>query len=90
MNLKNLFPTRESLGIFVCYIALFVAQGKIKFQILQFLNLILIVFFCHCILGIFVKSSQNEQSAYNYDTISLVLLTEVLKLALSSILYCRE
>lgn len=42
------------------------------------------------ILGIFVRASQNENSTYNYDTVTLVLLTEVLKLVISCILYCRE
>ncbi|XP_067623062.1 UDP-galactose transporter senju [Eurosta solidaginis] len=40
--------------------------------------------------GIFVTASQEANNSYNYNTITVVLLTEVLKLLVSTSLYCRE
>ncbi|XP_070509195.1 UDP-galactose transporter senju [Chironomus tepperi] len=40
--------------------------------------------------GIFVTASQEKNNSYKYDTVTLVLLTEALKLIVSCILYCRE
>lgn len=43
-----------------------------------------------CDLGIFVTASQDKDNKYRYNTVTLVLLTEALKLVVSSCLYCRE
>jgi hypothetical protein len=40
--------------------------------------------------GIFVTASQSSDSAYSYNTVTVVLLTEVVKLLVSTALYCRE
>ncbi|CRL00784.1 CLUMA_CG014038, isoform A [Clunio marinus] len=40
--------------------------------------------------GIFVTASQEKNYTYKYDTVTLVFLTEALKLFVSSVLYCRE
>uniref|UniRef100_A0A1Y1M4E7 Sugar phosphate transporter domain-containing protein n=1 Tax=Photinus pyralis TaxID=7054 RepID=A0A1Y1M4E7_PHOPY len=40
--------------------------------------------------GILVTASQKEGSKYEYDIVTVVLLTEFLKLLTSIILYCRE
>lgn len=40
--------------------------------------------------GIFVTASQEANNSYSYNTITVVLLTEILKLVVSAILYCRE
>lgn len=40
--------------------------------------------------GIFVTASQESNNTYNYNTVTVVLLTEVLKLVVSATLYCRE
>ncbi|KAG5675593.1 hypothetical protein PVAND_005486 [Polypedilum vanderplanki] len=40
--------------------------------------------------GIFVTASQDKNNAYKYDTVTLILMTEALKLVVSCILYCRE
>ncbi|TMW49870.1 hypothetical protein DOY81_005051 [Sarcophaga bullata] len=40
--------------------------------------------------GIFVTASQESNNSYSYNTITVVLLTEVLKLIVSATLYCRE
>lgn len=41
-------------------------------------------------LGIFVTASQDKDNKYKYNTVTLVLLTETLKLIVSSALYLRE
>ncbi|XP_037957988.1 UDP-galactose transporter senju [Teleopsis dalmanni] len=40
--------------------------------------------------GIFVTASQETNNSYKYNTVTVVLLTEVLKLLVSASLYCRE
>ncbi|XP_056634307.1 UDP-galactose transporter senju [Diorhabda sublineata] len=40
--------------------------------------------------GILVTASQQSDNNYNYNIVTVVLLTEVLKLMVSSLLYCRE
>ncbi|PSN45928.1 hypothetical protein C0J52_20207 [Blattella germanica] len=40
--------------------------------------------------GIFVTASQSSNSAYSYNTVTVVLLTEVVKLVISVILYCKD
>ncbi|XP_030767196.1 UDP-galactose transporter senju [Sitophilus oryzae] len=40
--------------------------------------------------GILVTASQGSDNKYDYNIITVVLLTEVLKLVISSLLYCRE
>lgn len=40
--------------------------------------------------GIFVTASQESNNSYSYNTVTVVLLTEILKLIVSTCLYCRE
>nr|CAH7756363.1 unnamed protein product [Callosobruchus chinensis] len=40
--------------------------------------------------GILVTASQQSNNDYDYNIVTVVLLTEVLKLAISTVLYCRE
>ncbi|EAT41710.1 AAEL006666-PA [Aedes aegypti] len=40
--------------------------------------------------GILVTASQRADNSYSYNTVLVVLLTEVLKLVISTVLYCRE
>lgn len=40
--------------------------------------------------GIFVTASQESNNSYSYNTVTVVLLTEVFKLIVSTCLYCRE
>lgn len=40
--------------------------------------------------GILVTASQRADNSYSYNTVLVVLLTEVLKLIISTVLYCRE
>ncbi|XP_058449669.1 UDP-galactose transporter senju [Malaya genurostris] len=40
--------------------------------------------------GILVTASQRADNSYSYNTVLVVLLTEVLKLVISTTLYCRE
>lgn len=40
--------------------------------------------------GILVTASQESNNSYSYNTVTVVLLTEVLKLVVSTGLYCRE
>lgn len=46
-------------------------------------------FFFIIFVGILVTESQEANNGYKYNTVTVVLLTEVLKLVVSSILYCR-
>ncbi|KAG8232475.1 hypothetical protein J437_LFUL012707 [Ladona fulva] len=41
-------------------------------------------------LWVLVTASQGKDSAYNYNTVTCVLMTEVLKLVVSSALYCKD
>lgn len=40
--------------------------------------------------GILVTASQRADNSYSYNTVLVVLMTEVLKLIISTVLYCRE
>ncbi|XP_055680466.1 UDP-galactose transporter senju [Lutzomyia longipalpis] len=40
--------------------------------------------------GILVTASQNENNKYNFNTVTAVLLTELLKLIVSACLYCKD
>nr|XP_008191620.1 PREDICTED: uncharacterized protein LOC662078 isoform X3 [Tribolium castaneum] len=40
--------------------------------------------------GILVTASQKADNQYDYNIITVVLLTEVLKLIVSTLLYCKE
>ncbi|KAL9925271.1 UDP-galactose transporter senju [Glossina fuscipes] len=40
--------------------------------------------------GIFVTASQEQNNSYSYNTVTVVLLTEILKLFISITLYCKE
>ncbi|KAJ9587154.1 hypothetical protein L9F63_019320, partial [Diploptera punctata] len=40
--------------------------------------------------GIFVTASQSSNSAYSYNTVTVVLLTEVVKLVVSIVFYCKD
>ena len=40
--------------------------------------------------GILVTASQDDNSQYSYNTVTLVLLTEVLKLVVSAVIYSKQ
>ena len=40
--------------------------------------------------GMLVTASRNGSSSYSYNTVTVVLLTEMMKLVLSSTLYLKE
>lgn len=40
--------------------------------------------------GILVTASQDHNSQYSYNTVTLVLLTEVLKLVVSAVIYSKQ
>ncbi|EDW11125.1 UDP-galactose transporter senju [Drosophila mojavensis] len=40
--------------------------------------------------GIFVTASQDSNNSYSYNTVTVVLLTEVFKLIVSTCLYCKD
>lgn len=42
------------------------------------------------ISGILVTATQQSDNKYDYNIVTVVLLTEVLKLVISSALYCKE
>ncbi|XP_053696300.1 UDP-galactose transporter senju [Sabethes cyaneus] len=66
INWGELFPSKQSIFIFISYMSLFVGQG------------------------ILVTASQRADNSYSYNTVLVVLLTELLKLVISTTLYCRE
>uniref|UniRef100_A0A0K8TN46 Putative udp-sugar transporter protein slc35a5-like isoform x1 n=1 Tax=Tabanus bromius TaxID=304241 RepID=A0A0K8TN46_TABBR len=66
INWKELFPTKLSVFIFICYMSLFVNQG------------------------ILVTASQEKNNSYNYNTVTVVLFTEIVKLIVSVVLYCKD
>ncbi|XP_050514580.1 UDP-galactose transporter senju isoform X2 [Diabrotica virgifera virgifera] len=57
-------------------------------------KLSLIIFIGYILLfvnqGILVTASQRSDNNYNYNIVTVVLLTEVLKLVISSVLYCKD
>lgn len=85
INWVELFPTKSSVVIFVSYMLLFVNQGKLLLQVNKLFFLL-----CKYFSGILVTASQNSKNDYEYNIATVVLLTEVLKLLLSTILYLKE
>lgn len=86
INWNELFPTKTSFLVFITYMLLFVNQGKLF--IIGYVRI-----FCYFFLpflGILVTASQGSKNEYNYNTVAVVLLTEVLKLFISILLYCKE
>ncbi|XP_018573795.1 UDP-galactose transporter senju [Anoplophora glabripennis] len=57
-------------------------------------KLSLIIFVLYILLfvsqGILVTASQKSNNDYDYNIVTVVLFTEILKLVISSLLYCRE
>lgn len=88
INWGELFPTRLSGLIFVAYMSLFVSQGRCHFYKVQdkeSINPSPPLF-----AGILVTASQDSNSQYSYNTVTLVLLTEVLKLVVSAAIYAKQ
>lgn len=84
-NWRELFPTKLTFIIFLLYMSLFIGQGKcIMVQQRPHTNVL------HHLTGIFVTASQESNNSYSYNTVTVVLLTEVFKLIVSTCLYCRE
>lgn len=83
---RELFPTKLSFVVFVLYIALFVGQGKCKFIVIVW-GMAVINF---ALTGILVTASQSDKNEYEYNIVTVVLMTEVFKLIASIGLYCKE
>ncbi|XP_067119543.1 UDP-galactose transporter senju [Centruroides vittatus] len=66
LSWKELFPSKQSLVIFIAYMTLFINQG------------------------ILVTATKTADNKYTYSTITVVMLTECLKLFSSIIFYCRD
>jgi hypothetical protein len=82
IDLKLIFPTKNSFVIFNAYMTFFVFQGNIPHlnQENSFkLNNILFFSF----KGILIRSSTNEDAQFTYNPAIVVLLTEVLKFLIS-------
>lgn len=100
VNWRELFPTKLTFAIFILYMSLFIGQGKLSVYLHIIYKLIyiyvslksrnLIILFIISIPGIFVTASQESNNSYSYNTVTVVLLTEVLKLIVSGALYLRE
>jgi len=84
-NWRELFPTKLTFLIFLLYMSLFIGQGMFNY----IYTVILINKLQH-FAGIFVTASQESNNSYSYNTVTVVLLTEILKLIVSTCLYCRE
>lgn len=83
---SELFPTKISIFIFLGYMSLFISQGKNN------LNYTIFDWFAESINifpGILVTQSQESNNGYSYNTVTVVLMTEILKLIVSASLYCR-
>ncbi|XP_043228826.1 UDP-galactose transporter senju-like isoform X2 [Amphibalanus amphitrite] len=65
-KLRDLFPTKWSLFIFIAYMALFINQG------------------------ILVTATKNKDNSYDYNTVTVVILTEFTKLFMSLALYLHK
>lgn len=97
INWGELFPSKKSIFIFITYMSLFVGQGKFRRQGILFARRGWLTELYHqspsvltSSLGILVTASQRADNSYSYNTVLVVLLTEVLKLIISTVLYCRE
>lgn len=89
INWGELFPTKLSGLIFVAYMSLFVSQGRPEIIQHRSQSAINNVFFFSA-AGILVTASQDHNSQYSYNTVTLVLLTEVLKLVVSAVIYTKQ
>ncbi|XP_037072885.1 UDP-galactose transporter senju-like [Pollicipes pollicipes] len=65
-QLRELFPSKWSLFIFIAYMALFINQGLL------------------------VTATKKEDNSYSYNSVTVVLLAEVTKLFMSSLIYLQE
>lgn len=88
INWGELFPTKLSGLIFVAYMSLFVSQGEIIYYIHSIRDPLFTSQFI--VPGILVTASQDHNSQYSYNTVTVVLLTEVLKLIISAVIYCKQ
>ena len=85
-NYKELFPTKMSFIVFISYMALFINQGNLFFlYYYQFVQLLVYIY-----LGLLVTASKNGQNSFNYNPITVVLLTELLKLIISTCIYLKK
>lgn len=85
------FPTKTTLFIFLGYMSLFVCQGACDISLLNAQLRIKLNKSDHLNLGIFVTASQDKQSnKYKYNTIFVVLITELVKLVVSVLLYWKR
>ncbi|KAH8409620.1 hypothetical protein KR222_011608 [Zaprionus bogoriensis] len=89
INWRELFPTKLTFIIFLLYMSLFIGQGERHRERQRERELMLPSRALH-LAGIFVTASQESNNSYGYNTVTVVLLTEVLKLLVSTGLYCRE
>ena len=82
MLAKN-FPSNGSFIIFLLYMGMFVAQVllSLKFQATDQYMLL---------QGMLVTASRYGGSDYSYNTVTVVLLTESVKLVLSSAVYVKD
>ena len=81
---KN-FPTNGSFVIFLLYMAMFVAQVPPVAKTIRSEP-----FTISIIQGMLVTASRSGGSDYPYNTVTVVLITEVLKLILSGLIYMKD
>lgn len=90
-NLKNLFPTKSSFVIFIAYMALFINQGTYLLFFNSSLKFGLAIKFGFFLCtGLLVTATKNEKNQFDYNPITVVLCTELLKLIVSSILFLKK
>jgi len=95
-DLKNLFPTKVHLLIFIGYMSLFINQGKRKISAILWQFWACVnrwkwnVLFFFLILGLLVTASKNKSGQYDYNTTTVVMFTEALKLIVACVLQLRE
>lgn len=83
------FPTKTTLFIFLGYMSLFVCQGLWWNFTLHSVDLNSLIDPLNS--GIFVTASQDKKSnKYKYNTVVVVLITELVKLIVSVLLYWKR
>lgn len=83
---RDLFPDKWGFAIFVAYMGLFVNQGEndINYQRMNDMTMLNIT------TGLLVTASRHGTQTYPYNPTTVVLFTEVLKLAISSTVFLKE
>lgn len=96
-RLREIFPTKGHSVFFLTYVLLYIFNGK--FVCLSMVSLISsatlstikCLFSCALLTGILIRLSRRSgESSYDYDTTSVVLVTELTKLTIACVIFLYE